>query len=269
MATGSYAKVYRSLWDGTLGQRPDTWALFVFLMAHADAQGVVDMTPAAISARSGIALDRVRAGLSELEQPDAESRTPDQDGVRIVRLDTHRSWGWRIVNYLKYRTSTPAERKAEQRHRESHEVTNGHGASRHVTTSHQAVSRSIGSKQKKKESTPLRSDDDFERAWSAFPHYQRRSRKAVALVRWRALKPRPHIEEVLQAIDLQASTDDWTKSNGQFVPGMQVWIAQRGWESSEASRAAPDPTTPPDPLAKARAILRQLEAEDAKHPQTR
>jgi len=114
---GAFAKVYRSLWDGTLAQRPDGWAMFVFLLAHADRSGVVDMTPAAISARSGIPLDRVRAALSELEEPDAESRSSSEEGRRIVRLEERRTWGWRIVNYEPYRNSTVSERVSEHRFR--------------------------------------------------------------------------------------------------------------------------------------------------------
>jgi hypothetical protein len=61
------------------------------------------MTADAISRRTTIPLDIIEAGLRHLELPDPGSRTPDEEGRRIVRLREHTDWGWRIVNYLKYR----------------------------------------------------------------------------------------------------------------------------------------------------------------------
>ena len=72
------------------------------------------MTPAAISARTRIPLDDVTAFLRELESPDVESRTPDADGRRIVRLDEHRSWGWHVVNYDRFRRIASEEQRREK-----------------------------------------------------------------------------------------------------------------------------------------------------------
>jgi len=138
MSRGPFVKIYRSLWDGTLGQQPDAWAVFIFMLAHCDADGVIQMTPGAIAAGSGLTIKKVRRGIEILEQPDPESRTPDEEGRRIVRLDGRRSWGWRIVNYLPYRESTDAERKAAERHRKKVDVTTCHAKSCDVTPSHEA-----------------------------------------------------------------------------------------------------------------------------------
>jgi hypothetical protein len=48
-------------------------------------------------------LEIVQRALEVLAQPDPDSRTPDEDGRRITLLDPARNWGWRIVNYEKYR----------------------------------------------------------------------------------------------------------------------------------------------------------------------
>ena len=98
-----FAKVRPSLWDGTLAEHWEAWALFVFMLAHADANGVVDMTPRAISRRSGMPIEIVDAGLALLSSPDPESRTPDEEGRRIVLIDPARRWGWRVVNIRRYR----------------------------------------------------------------------------------------------------------------------------------------------------------------------
>ena len=70
------------------------------MLAHCDKAGVCDMHPRAIAEEVGLTVEQVRAALDELEAPDIESRTPDEEGRRIIRLDEHRSWGWRVVNYL-------------------------------------------------------------------------------------------------------------------------------------------------------------------------
>ena len=98
-----YAKLFPSLWDGTLGGDWETWSVFVFLLAHADMDGVVDMTPSAISRRSSIPIESVKRALEILESPDPDSRSDELGGRRLERLDEHRSWGWRVVNARKYR----------------------------------------------------------------------------------------------------------------------------------------------------------------------
>jgi hypothetical protein len=109
-----YAKVFRSLWDGTLAEHWEAWAVLVFLLAHSDPDGFVDMTPGAIARRSGLPAEVVARGLETLEAPDPMSRSSAEDGRRIVRLDPGRSWGWRLVNYRSYRGIVDAETQREQ-----------------------------------------------------------------------------------------------------------------------------------------------------------
>ena len=110
-----YVKVFPSMYDGTLATRGPWEALVTFqqLLVLADPQGVVDMTPEAISRRTTIPLEIITAGIAALEQSDPESRSLDEDGRRIVRLSDHRSWGWRIVNYLNYRAIRDEEARRE------------------------------------------------------------------------------------------------------------------------------------------------------------
>jgi len=106
------------------------------MLANCDAGGVFDETPDYVSRVAGIPLDAVQRAVTMLEGVDGESRSPEEGGARIIRLDGHRTWGWRIVNYQKYRNSTGAERVAEHRWRqdvtrcnaELHDVTPGNQA---------------------------------------------------------------------------------------------------------------------------------------------
>ena len=79
-----YAKLFASLYNGTLRGRPDEILVFTNLLAHTSKDGVVDKHPRAIAEETGISLERVNAAIATLEAPDAESRSPEADGARIV-----------------------------------------------------------------------------------------------------------------------------------------------------------------------------------------
>jgi hypothetical protein len=98
-----YAKIFTSIYQGTLRGNSHGLLVFTNLLAHCDRDGIVDMHHRAIADEVGLTVDEVRAALLHLESPDPESRTPDEEGRRIVRLDDHRAWGWRVVNHAKYR----------------------------------------------------------------------------------------------------------------------------------------------------------------------
>lgn len=121
-----YAKVFASLWDGSLRGKSDAILVFVNLLSHADCEGFVDRHFKAISDETGLDLDRVKFALLELEAPDPESRSPNLQGTRIERIDDHRDWGWRVVNYLHYRNLSnrlierEANRLRQARFREKH-----------------------------------------------------------------------------------------------------------------------------------------------------
>ena len=110
-----YGKLFTQMYDGTLGTQGPWQALVTFqqLVILADQQGVVDMTPEALSRRTTIPIEIIQAGLVALEQPDPKSRTPDLEGRRIVRLSDDREWGWRVVNYLHYRAIRTADERRE------------------------------------------------------------------------------------------------------------------------------------------------------------
>ena len=110
-----YGKIFLSMYDGTLGTSGLWEALVTFqqLIVLAEKDGCVDMTPEAIARRTTIPFEIIAKGLEALEQPDPHSRTPDEEGRRIVRLSDSRPWGWKIVNYSHYRTIRTADDRRE------------------------------------------------------------------------------------------------------------------------------------------------------------
>lgn len=106
-----FAKVFKSIYYGSLRREPVAREVFVFMLCHSDRHGVVEyVTPEMIATLIGRAYDEVQVAIGVLESPDPESGTPTEDGRRLVRLTR----GWRIVNYLPYRGTRDEEDRREQ-----------------------------------------------------------------------------------------------------------------------------------------------------------
>src|SRR4051812_11918248 len=127
------------MYDGTLYGQWEAIVTFQQMIVLADADGIIDMTPQAMAARTSIPLEIIKNGIPILEASDPYSRTPGQDGKRIELLDEHRPWGWHIVNHEKYKHLRDAKevraqnRERQQRFRDKKSVTASNGKSRSVT----------------------------------------------------------------------------------------------------------------------------------------
>jgi uncharacterized phage protein (TIGR02220 family) len=119
-----YGKIFDSMYTGTLYGQWRAIVTFQQLIVLADADGMVDMTPPAISAVTSIPLEIIEEGLKVLSSDDPYSRTPGAEGRRIELIDAHRPWGWHIVNHAKYKGLQDADtvraqtRERMRRHRE-------------------------------------------------------------------------------------------------------------------------------------------------------
>jgi hypothetical protein len=98
-----YGKVFESMFEGSLYGQWEAIVTMQQLIVIANEDGIVDMTPAAISGKTSIPLEILTKGLEILAAPDPYTRTPGNDGQRIELIDEHRPWGWSLCNYGKYR----------------------------------------------------------------------------------------------------------------------------------------------------------------------
>jgi hypothetical protein len=110
-----FTKIFESMYDGTLRSTCPWQAMVTFqqFLILSDQEGFVDMTPEAISFRTGIPLEIIQVGIAALEQPDPGSRRREEEGRRIVRIADHRAWGWQIVNYTHYLKIRSEEERRE------------------------------------------------------------------------------------------------------------------------------------------------------------
>lgn len=110
-----YAKLFSSMFDGSLATRGPWQALVTFqqLLVLADRYGIVDMTLPAIHRRTTVPMEVLELGIAELLKPDPDSRTPDHEGRRIMPLDPSRAWGWQITNFAAFRQIRTAEERRD------------------------------------------------------------------------------------------------------------------------------------------------------------
>ena len=98
-----YAKIFQKIFDSSIAEDWQQRVVFQDILILCDRDGVVNMTHEAISRRTNVPIGIVRESIAKLESPDPKSNTSAEDGRRLERVDEHRDWGWRIINYEKYR----------------------------------------------------------------------------------------------------------------------------------------------------------------------
>jgi hypothetical protein len=226
-----YAKLFASIYQGTLRGNTHGIVVFTNLMAHADCQGWVDIHPRAIADEVGLTLEQVQAALVELEAPDPESRSPEENGRRIVRLDEHRAWGWRIVNHAKYR----AIRNEDDR-REQNRLAQARWRERNQSKPHKP----------KKAHTEAEAEAEAkeENHTEHSGHGNGASKPAPGAfeVFWRHVDPEL-LAVMLAAIDRQRGTEQWRKDDGQFIPHPATWLNGGRWHDEvESQPRGPGPS---------------------------
>ena len=110
----SYVKLICNILDSTLWvENSDTRVVFITMLAMSDSEGVCMSTAPGIARRANISISSVRKALVILESPDTDSRSTNDHGRRIERIDG----GYRIINYLAYRNKdhTAALRQRKRR----------------------------------------------------------------------------------------------------------------------------------------------------------
>lgn len=230
-----YGKIFEQIYDGTLSENWQALITFQQMIVLCDADGIIDMTPEAISRRTGIPIEHIKTGIKFLEKSDPYSRSPDENGKRIVRLDEHRPWGWYIVNHAKYKSLQDADtiryqnklrkRKQREKVKMSRTVTDSHGQSRHTDTDTDTDKRK----------QPSSKDDGYSQEFLEFwKLYPRKTGKGGAYKAWKKIKePKTTLTKIQIALIWQKKLDQWIRDNGQYIPHPSTYLNQRRWEDEK------------------------------------
>lgn len=79
----------------------------------------------------------------------------------------------------------------------------------------------------------------FDRFWTAYP---RKQGKGIAAKAFARIRPdEALLETILAAVSAQASTEQWRKDGGQFVPMPATWLNGQRWLDETTAVGATDP----------------------------
>lgn len=252
-----YCKLFASLYQGTLRGKADEILVFTNLLAHCGVNGTVDKHFRAISEETGLPIERVKAAIEVLESPDPESRSPEENGARIVRLDEHRVWGWRIVNYGKYRAIRSEEDRAEQNRIAQQKWRERNKSKPPSAESKQdkPKERNQGEAKEEAEATPspkslpakgVTYPADFLEFWNAYP---KKKSKGDACRAYQKLRGNPPNSILIAAVQCQhQNCQQWKKDGGQFIPYPATWLNDRCWEDELPIAQAPQKEAADDTL---------------------
>lgn len=98
-----YARVFLQILDSSIAEDFTVRHVFEDFLKLCDHKtGIIDMTRQALSRRLNVPIETLSQAIEKLESPDVNSRDSEFEGRRIERLDEHRDWGWKILNWTKY-----------------------------------------------------------------------------------------------------------------------------------------------------------------------
>lgn len=115
-----------------MAEPPEVFKVWIALLSCCDADGVARLSPTYLAATCFMTLETVKAALERLAGPDDESRSTNDGGRRIRRVDG----GYMVINYAKYREWTYShkqdavrQRRYRERKRDNVPDISGHSAS--------------------------------------------------------------------------------------------------------------------------------------------
>lgn len=253
-----FAKIFAQIFDSSISADYVVRHVFMDLLVLADRDGVVDMTLDAISRRTNVPEEIVAHAIRELMNGDPKSRSHEEDGRRLVAIDSHRDWGWQIVNYEHYRNIKDEEarrtyfrdKKRAQRAKVPPESTSVHGGPKSPHLSNSVKDSPIRSnkvtqgeeegdteREVQKHSSPLVAQCE-----TLYGLYPRRVGKAVAFKAIaKALKKKP-FDAMLLAVKAYAKQVVREEREIQFIPHPATWFNQGRYED-EPSEPTEKPLT--------------------------
>lgn len=102
----NYTKLFNSIITSTIWTEDDkTRIVWITMLAIADQHGEVQASIPGLARVSGVSLEAAENAINKFLAPDPYSRTPDDEGRRIEKIEG----GWALLNHGKYRLMASAE----------------------------------------------------------------------------------------------------------------------------------------------------------------
>jgi hypothetical protein len=102
----NYTKLFNSIITSTIWSEDDkTRIIWITMLAMSDKNGEVHASIPGLARVSGMSIQEAEISIEKLLSPDIHSRTPDNEGRRIAKIDG----GWELLNHAKYRAMASKE----------------------------------------------------------------------------------------------------------------------------------------------------------------
>lgn len=232
-----YGKHFQSAYTGSMiGAGTDVFAVWGYVIAHA-VNGYVEINPALLKPIFGVSDKRVVAAIEYLCNADPNSRTPDEDGRRLVREG---QFLYRVVNHIQYRNlASREEKQASDRNRMAakraaekplriSDVADSLGESPRVESVANVAypDTDTDTESNTKEKTyKVNCVDRWPEFWRAYP---RKVKKKSALAIWRRRKLDAIADVLLEDIKTRIAEDAQWK--GGYIPHPTTYLNQDRWE---------------------------------------
>ena len=106
-----YTKLFSSIITSSIWTEDDqTRIVWITLLALADRHGEVAASIPGLARVAGVSVEACEKAIAKFMAPDPYSRTPDEEGRRIERIEG----GWALVNHAKYRAAASEEDEREK-----------------------------------------------------------------------------------------------------------------------------------------------------------
>lgn len=233
----TYTKLFSSLTASTIVSEPlATRWLWVTMLAMADARGAVYAAIPGLARIANITLPETEEALRCFLAPDAYSRTQDNDGRRIERIDG----GWRLLNHGKYSAIRSAEERrdymreymARKRAKDKEEPADVLAKqltvlakSTEVTPPALDPTPTLQEQEQKALVQPAAARGRFAEFWLTYPNKKSRQEAEKA---WKRLRLDDRCDELIAHVALMTATDsDWLRG---YVPMGSTYLNQARWE---------------------------------------
>lgn len=226
--------LYSSIW----AENAETCKVWITLLAMADCSGMVAATAPGIARIANISLDATAMALQSFESPDEYSKSQDDDGRRIRRVDG----GYLILNYDKYRERDNTAYERLKKYREKNKGLRRNQPLSGVSSA--SVSSSVS--------------DMFLSFWKEYP---RKVNKKNAEKAFNKINPDKELfEKIMVALAWQRTS--W--SDIKFTPHAATWLNGNRWEDEKeiAPRNTNERIRPNEEPTPQQQLMWQLESID-------
>jgi hypothetical protein len=215
------------------------------MLAIANRYGEVQASIPGLARIAAVSVDDCEAAINKFLAPDKYSRTPDDEGRRIEKIDG----GWVLLNHAKYRemaSRDEAKMAAAERQRrfkdrrKRNRVTQGNAlvtqGNDMVTDTLHIAEAEAEADTKKKNTCRISSDVEklAKAIWKEYPSIGKprsSQKKVIDAIKAIPALERPSIDVALAALAAWKKSEHWTRDGGQFVMGVHLWVKNLQWEN--------------------------------------